>query len=59
MARELLAISLIDRQELGSLDAAVRETIGHAVKFANDSPFPPPEAALTHVWPNQDVRSAS
>ena len=25
--------------------------IDQAVKFANDSPFPPPEAALTHVWP--------
>ena len=51
VARELLAISIVDRQELGSIDAAVRETIDRAVKFANESPFPPPEAALTHVWP--------
>lgn len=53
VARELLAISLLDRQELGSLDAEVRATIDRAVKFANDSPFPLPESALTHVWPHQ------
>lgn len=52
VARELLAISIVDRQELGSIDASVREIIDRAVKFANESPFPPVEAALTHVWPN-------
>jgi TPP-dependent pyruvate/acetoin dehydrogenase alpha subunit len=51
VARKLLAISIVDRQELGSIDAAVRTEIDEAVKFANESPFPPLEAALTHVWP--------
>jgi TPP-dependent pyruvate/acetoin dehydrogenase alpha subunit len=51
VARELVVIGLVERQELERLDEAVRQEIEQVVKFANESPFPPAEAALTHVWP--------
>ena len=39
------------QQELEDLDAEIQQEMSEVVQFANDSPFPPPEAALTHVWP--------
>ena len=51
VARELLLFGIVERQELGELDTGVRYEIDQAVKFANDSPFPPLETAFTHVWP--------
>jgi TPP-dependent pyruvate/acetoin dehydrogenase alpha subunit len=51
VARDLLMIGVAERGELGELDAAVRHEIDEAVAFANKSPFPDAEAALTHVWP--------
>jgi pyruvate dehydrogenase E1 component alpha subunit len=51
VARELLSLGIVERQQLGELDAAVRYEIDQAAKFADDSPFPRPETAFTHVWP--------
>lgn len=50
-ARELLAVGLVQTDELEAIDAHVRTEMGEAVQFANASPFPAPETALTHVWP--------
>ena len=51
VARELLMLGIVERQQLGELDAAVRYEIDQAVRFANESLFPPAETAFTHVWP--------
>lgn len=51
VARELLAVGLVSEQHLEMIDAAVANEIDHAVTFANESPFPDPRAALSHVWP--------
>jgi pyruvate dehydrogenase E1 component alpha subunit len=51
VARELLSLGIVERQQLGEIDAAVRYEIDQAAKFADDSPFPRPETAFTHVWP--------
>ena len=51
VARELLVLGVARQQDLERIDAAVRKEIGQAVKFANASPFPKLESALTHVWP--------
>ena len=42
---------IMEQQELEELDAEIRQEMSEVVKFADDSPFPPPEAALTNVWP--------
>jgi len=57
VARELLLLGIVERQQLGELDAAVRYEIDQAVKFADDSPFPAVETAFTHVWPTTKARS--
>lgn len=51
VARELLLTGLVAQQDLEALDAEVRDEMAEVVRFANDSPFPPVEAALTNVWP--------
>lgn len=51
VSRELLALGIVDRHELGELDAAVRAEIDETVRFADASSFPAGEAATTHVWP--------
>jgi acetoin:2,6-dichlorophenolindophenol oxidoreductase subunit alpha len=53
VAREMLAVGMASEQDLGKIDAAVQNEIDQAVKFANESPFPPSQSALTHVWPQQ------
>jgi acetoin:2,6-dichlorophenolindophenol oxidoreductase subunit alpha len=52
VAREFLTLGIVDRQGLESLDGKVREEIAAAVRFADESPFPPLETAFTNVWPN-------
>jgi pyruvate dehydrogenase E1 component alpha subunit len=52
LARALLAVSLASERDLLAIDAAVQGGINEAVTFANQSPFPAPEAALAHVWPH-------
>jgi TPP-dependent pyruvate/acetoin dehydrogenase alpha subunit len=51
VARDLLAIGVASERDLETLDAAVQNEINLAVKFANESPFPEAQSALTHVWP--------
>jgi pyruvate dehydrogenase E1 component alpha subunit len=51
VAREMMAVGIVDKDELERIDSAVQDEIDQAVKFGNDSPFPDPQAALTHVWP--------
>jgi pyruvate dehydrogenase E1 component alpha subunit len=51
VARELLALGIVSRQDLGKIDTAVKSEIDEAVTFANESPFPKPETALADVWP--------
>jgi len=51
LARELLLLGSIQTAELEAIDAAVTMEIDEAAEFANESPFPDPESAFTHVWP--------
>lgn len=51
VARELMAAGIMEQQALEELDAEVRQEMSEVVEFANDSPFPPAEEALTNVWP--------
>ena len=51
VAREFLATGLIDQKDLEALDAEVQEEMADVVNFADESPFPPLESAVTHVWP--------
>lgn len=51
VARELLTAGLASRADLESLDADVSGRMAAAVRFAEESPFPQPEAALEGVWP--------
>jgi pyruvate dehydrogenase E1 component alpha subunit len=51
VARELLTVGVMDTQEIERLDTAVKREMDEAIKFADESPFPAVEAALTQVWP--------
>ena len=52
VARELLTLGLVDTAALEAIDASVKAEMAQAVRFADESPFPPLEDAFTHVWPN-------
>jgi TPP-dependent pyruvate/acetoin dehydrogenase alpha subunit len=52
VARELLTLGLVDSAALEAIDASVKVEMAQAVRFADESPFPPLEDAFTHVWPN-------
>ena len=52
VARELLTLGLVDNAALEAIDASVKAEMAQAVRFADESPFPPLEDAFTHVWPN-------
>jgi pyruvate dehydrogenase E1 component alpha subunit len=52
VARELLTLGLVDQAGLEAIDASVKAEMAQAVRFADESPFPPLEDAFTHVWPN-------
>ncbi|MDP2356587.1 MAG: thiamine pyrophosphate-dependent dehydrogenase E1 component subunit alpha [Beijerinckiaceae bacterium] len=52
VAREMLKLGVASHTEIEAIDIRVRNEIDAAVKFANDSPFPSLESALTDVWPN-------
>jgi pyruvate dehydrogenase E1 component alpha subunit len=52
VARELLTLGLVDQAGLEAIDASVKAEMAEAVRFADESPFPPLEDAFTHVWPN-------
>lgn len=49
-ARDLLAAGHVDEDSALEIDATVRDQMEQAVRFALDSPYPPPEAALDHVF---------
>jgi 2-oxoisovalerate dehydrogenase E1 component len=49
-ARELLDAGVADRDELESIDAAVREVVRESVRFALESPHPEPAAAFSEVF---------
>ena len=48
--RAVLEQDLLTRSEIDQVDQEVNETIGEAVAFAGQSPFPDPEATLTDVY---------
>ena len=52
VVREMLQLGVARQSEIVSIDKAVSREMAAAVKFANASPFPKLEAALTEVWPN-------
>jgi len=52
VAREIMAVGIASEPDLTSIDSAVKSEIDQAVAFANESPFPEPQAALSHVWPH-------
>jgi acetoin:2,6-dichlorophenolindophenol oxidoreductase subunit alpha len=51
-ARELLALGLVQTRNLEAIDSQVAEEIDAAAEFADKSPFPDNETALTNVWPH-------
>ena len=52
IARELLTLGMAKQAEIEKLHPQLTGATNEAVKFANESPFPPVEEALTHVWPH-------
>lgn len=52
VARELLLTGHAKQAEIERIDADVTREMEEAVRFANESPFPAPETALTGVWPH-------
>jgi pyruvate dehydrogenase E1 component alpha subunit len=52
LVRELLANNVAGKHDLVTIDTAVQNEIDQAFKFANESPFPEAQSALTHVWPH-------
>ena len=56
IARELSTCGIAERADLERLDAAVREEMGRAARFAEDSPFPEAAAAFDGIWPSQAGR---
>jgi pyruvate dehydrogenase E1 component alpha subunit len=48
--RELIAAGRTDAPAVLALDGAVREATAEAVRFALDSPYPPPESAFDDVF---------
>jgi pyruvate dehydrogenase E1 component alpha subunit len=52
LVREMLAIGIVGEQDITTIDAAVSAEIDEAVRFANESPFPDAQSALTGVWPH-------
>ncbi len=49
-AEKLIADGVIDRAEWEAIDAEETEAVEHAVRFAENSPFPDPEEALEHLF---------
>jgi 2-oxoisovalerate dehydrogenase E1 component len=49
-ARELLDGGVVERTDLESIDAAVRESVAASVRFALESPHPKPAAAFADVF---------
>jgi len=49
-ARRLIAEGLATQEELDQLDARVEAEVAEAVRFAESSPEPPPEALFEHVY---------
>jgi len=56
VARELLTSGIADPADLERLDAEVSAEMGRAARFAEDSPFPEPQAAFEGVWPLSNDR---
>lgn len=52
----LRAWSLIDDAGLAALEDEVRAEVEHAVEFARNSPYPPPEAAYANLYAPQGAR---
>lgn len=48
--RELLSAGMLTGEEVLAIDDQVTDEIGKAVRFALDSPYPPPAAALESVY---------
>jgi acetoin:2,6-dichlorophenolindophenol oxidoreductase subunit alpha len=41
---------VLDEEALASLEAAVKDSVDEAVRFALESPWPAPHEALEDVW---------
>jgi pyruvate dehydrogenase E1 component alpha subunit len=50
LERHLLAEDMTDKNELEKIDDAVEKTIEEAVKFAEESPLPEPEALFEDIY---------
>ena len=48
--RELIEVGNLTPEQALEIDAGVKAQMKEAVQFALDSPYPPPEAALDHVY---------
>lgn len=51
-AASLLEEKVVDQQTLDKLDQEVREEVEDAIRFAEESPLPPPEDLYTDVYAN-------
>ena len=45
------AAGIVDQAGIEELDAEVRDEMSEVARFANDSPLPKAENAMTNVWP--------
>lgn len=54
--RAQIAAGALDRVRVEAIDSGVREEIAAAVRFALDSPYPPPAEAYRHVFAEEAVR---
>lgn len=48
--REMLAASLLTREEVGPIDSEIRSEVEAAVRFAKDSAYPAPDSAYVDVF---------
>jgi pyruvate dehydrogenase E1 component alpha subunit len=48
----LLEEKIVDEKLLAKMDEEIRDEVERAVKFADESPLPPPEDVFTDVYAN-------
>jgi TPP-dependent pyruvate/acetoin dehydrogenase alpha subunit len=54
----VLSRRIAEEDELNRIDEGVKEEVRDAIKFAEDSPYPPPEEALLNVYASEKVRDS-
>ena len=53
-ARRLLDAQLITKQDLDAMEERVEQVVNDAVRFAEESPFPPVESLFDHIYASDE-----